>query len=62
MPKAEDHQPTIVRRLLAEGWKNEGGKEHDKFTKAGRKPIFVPRHRWLSPGVARNIAKAAGWN
>lgn len=58
----ETHQPAVVRRLLAEGWTNAGGANHDKFVKAGKAPIFVPRHRTLTPGVARSIARAAGWN
>lgn len=58
----ETHQPNIVRRLLAEGWTNRGGAKHDKFVKAGRAPIIVPRHRTLTTGVARSIAKAAGWS
>lgn len=52
----------VVRRLEAEGWLNEGGGKHDLFRHHGRKGvIIVPRHRRLSPGVARSIAKAAGW-
>lgn len=61
MPLPETHQPTVVRRLLADGWANEGDAKHDKFTKPGRPPIFVPRHRTLTTGVARSIASAAGW-
>lgn len=52
----------IISRLEREGWMNKGGKEHDKFvheTKPG--VIIVPRHTELSPGVARSIAKVAGW-
>ncbi len=52
----------VVRRLEAEDWLNEGGGKHDLFRHPGRKGvIIVPRHRRLSPGVARSIAKAAGW-
>lgn len=52
----------VVRWLEAEGWLNEGGGKHDLFRHPGRKgAIIVPRHRRLSPGVARSIAKAAGW-
>ncbi len=48
------------------GWLNaatRGGAKHDKFAHA-KKPgikIMVPRHNALSLGVARNIARAAGW-
>lgn len=52
----------IVRRLLKEGWTNEGGRKHDIFTHPDFAfPVVVPRHRTLSPGVARSIARAAGW-
>ncbi len=41
------------------------GDEYDALTRGGRRVhrsrIVVPRHRTLSPGVARAIAKAAGW-
>ncbi len=57
----ETSRAKVVRRLIAEGWTNMGGKEHDKFVKAGQPSIQVPRHRTLTPGVARSIAKAAGW-
>ena len=52
----------VVARLEREGWINNGGGSHDIFkhpTTPGR--IVVPRHRELSPGVARSIAKLAGW-
>ncbi len=63
MPKVETSFRAIIDRLVAEGWVSEGGTKHEKFAdpaKPGIK-IMVPRHRVLSPGVARNIAKAAGW-
>jgi predicted RNA binding protein YcfA (HicA-like mRNA interferase family) len=52
----------IIQRLQRDGWINKGGGSHDVFrhtTKSGR--IVVPRHRELSPGVAREIAEIAGW-
>ena len=62
MAKPETTRSKVVARLEAEGWRNEGGGAHDKFTKPGAAfPAMVPRHRTLSPGVARSIAKAAGW-
>ena len=61
MPKVETSRAKIVERLTAEGWQNVGGGSHDKFVKPGRSSIIVPRHRTLSPGVSRSIAKAAGW-
>lgn len=61
MTKVETNRARIVERLTAEGWENTGGGKHDKFRKTGKPSIMVPRHRTLSPGVARSIAKAAGW-
>lgn len=63
MPKPETNRAKIVARLVRDGWASEGGAKHDKFAHA-MKPgvkIMVLRHAGLSPGVARNIAKAAGW-
>ncbi len=61
MPMPETNRRKIVARLEVEGWTNIGGGEHDNFVKAGQRMIQVPRHRELSVGVARSIAKAAGW-
>lgn len=61
MPKFEDDRRKIVSRLESEGWHNIGGGEHDNFVKAGHRKIQVPRHRVVTQGVARSIAKAAGW-
>lgn len=62
MPQIETNTRAIIRRLESEGWVNVGGGKHDKFKKDGVPgAIIVPRHRELSPGVARGIAKAAGW-
>jgi predicted RNA binding protein YcfA (HicA-like mRNA interferase family) len=61
MPKVETSRARVVERLLAEGWQNVGGGKHDKFQKSGHGSIMVPRHRTLTPGVARSIAKQAGW-
>ena len=53
----------IRSRLEHEGWRLERrGGNHDIY----RHPkvsatIMLPRHRTVSPGVARNIARAAGW-
>ncbi len=63
MPKLETSRSKIVARLEREGWENIGGGKHDKFRnpeKPGRL-IIVPRHKVLSPGVCRTIAKQAGW-
>jgi len=60
--KLETSRSRIVSRLLREGWdlvRHGGG--HDVYRHAGKGVVIVPRHRELSPGVARTIAKAAGW-
>jgi predicted RNA binding protein YcfA (HicA-like mRNA interferase family) len=61
MPKVEASRARIVKRLEQEGWTliRHGG-EHDVYRR-GQAVVTVPRHRMLSPGVARSIAKAAGW-
>ena len=62
MPTVETNPKKIAARLEREGWVNSGGGGHDIYrhpVKSGR--IVVPRHRELSPGVARSIAKLAGW-
>jgi len=62
MPELETNTRAVIRRLEREGWTNVGGGKHDKFQKEGvAYSIIVPRHRTLSPGVAKSIAKAAGW-
>ena len=62
MPWVETNRANIVSRLEGEGWIFEGGRNHDKYghpTISGK--IAVPRHRTLTTGVARDIAKKAGW-
>jgi predicted RNA binding protein YcfA (HicA-like mRNA interferase family) len=64
MPKVETNRADVVTRLLRDGWvlaRMSGG--HDIYHRPGHQspPISVPRHRTLSPGVARAIAKVAGW-
>lgn len=63
MPKVETDHRRIVERLSREGWIEEGGSKHAKFSHPARPgaTIMVPRHRTVSPGVARSIARAAGW-
>lgn len=58
----ETNTRKILRRLLKERWITKGVGDHDVFKhpdKQGR--IQVPRHREVSIGVARSIAKIAGW-
>jgi predicted RNA binding protein YcfA (HicA-like mRNA interferase family) len=63
MPAQETNRQKVVARLKQEGWLEEHGREHDKFKHPQRNGrIIVPRHRTLSPGVARQIAKQAGWS
>lgn len=57
----EDSTSKIKGRLQREGWTLEGGTRHDKYKKPGHGSIMVPRHRKVTPGVAKSIAKAAGW-
>lgn len=63
MPKIETSTRKIIARLQSEGWVNVGGGSHDRFVNDQRPGIMivVPRHKELTPGTARSIAKAAGW-
>ena len=63
MPNIETNTKKIVSRLIREGWKSNGGGSHDIYKHPDRPGvrIVVPRHKELSPGVARSIAKDAGW-
>lgn len=63
MPAFETNSRKITQRLLREGWVLKEGGRHSKFTHADRPGalIVVPRHASVSPGVARSIAKDAGW-
>jgi predicted RNA binding protein YcfA (HicA-like mRNA interferase family) len=62
MPTSETNTRKIVARLEREGWVNQGGGKHDIFRHPEQPGmIVVPRHRMQSPGVARSIAKSAGW-
>lgn len=56
----ETNTTLIKARLEREGWELVGGTRHDKYRK-GNDFIMVPRHSRVSPYVARQIAKAAGW-
>jgi predicted RNA binding protein YcfA (HicA-like mRNA interferase family) len=60
--KVETNRARVVSRLQREAWElaRHGG-EHDVFKHPQKGVVSVPRHRVLSPGVARSIAKAAGW-
>jgi predicted RNA binding protein YcfA (HicA-like mRNA interferase family) len=63
MTSLETNRAKIVRRLGTEGWRLlRNGAEHDVYDHASKPGVLtVPRHRTLSPGVARQIARIAGW-
>ena len=63
MATPETSRSRIVARLAREGWTTEGGAKHEKFAHAAKPglKIMVPRHYVVTLGVARSIAKAAGW-
>lgn len=63
MPIIETNTRKIIARLQREGWRNIGGGVHDRFINESKHGLMitVPRHRELTPGTARSIAKAAGW-
>ena len=58
----ETNTAKIKSRLERDGWELAGGTKHDKYRKSGHPPVMVPRHRSVTTGVARSIAKAAGWD
>lgn len=60
--KPETNTAKILKRLEAEGWElyRHGG-DHDIYRHPEKGAISIPRHRTLTPGTARNIAKTAGW-
>jgi predicted RNA binding protein YcfA (HicA-like mRNA interferase family) len=53
----------ILARLTREGWELlRHGADHDPYRHPAHvHPVILPRHRRLTPGVARSIAKLAGW-
>jgi predicted RNA binding protein YcfA (HicA-like mRNA interferase family) len=58
----ETNTAKIIKRLKQDGWYFErAGREHDIYRHPDKGEVQVPRHRTLSPGVARSIAKKAGW-
>ena len=59
----ETNTRKVVARLEREGWLKLHGGNHDEFANAefAGLTLIVPRHKELSPGVARDIAKKAGW-
>ena len=63
MPSSETKTRKIVARLQNEGWTREAGGKHDKYRHRDKPGVLivVPRHAVQSIGVARSIAKSAGW-
>lgn len=59
----ETNTRKVIARLEREGWIQFHGGRHDKFDHVACPEItlVIPRHRELSPGVARDIARKAGW-
>jgi mRNA interferase HicA len=59
----ELNRAKIAARLAREGWVCRHAGNHDIYTHPSRPRVVItlPRHRTVSPGVARNTAKAAGW-
>ena len=58
----ETNRSKVVARLEREGWQALHGGDHDVYKHPARRGrIVMPRHRTLSLGVARVIAKQAGW-
>lgn len=56
---------SVIKRLLAEGWYQAGGKgDHMKFkhpTKPGHVVVPYPR-KDMAIGTLRNIYRQAGWD
>jgi mRNA interferase HicA len=62
MAAPETDRSKVAARLLREGWIVRHGGSHDIFKHPKRRGrLVIPRHRTLSPGVARAIARDAGW-
>jgi predicted RNA binding protein YcfA (HicA-like mRNA interferase family) len=62
-PALELNRQKVAARLEREGWVARHGGMHDIYMHPDkpRQIIVLPRHRTLSPGVARGTAKLAGW-
>jgi predicted RNA binding protein YcfA (HicA-like mRNA interferase family) len=59
----ETNRRKIIMRLERDGWTLRRGGRHDVYQHPSfpDRAIVVPRHTTLSPGVARKIARDAGW-
>jgi predicted RNA binding protein YcfA (HicA-like mRNA interferase family) len=58
----EEKRAEVERFLREQGYQvsREDGR-HTWYTKAGGRPIPLPRHTRISPGVLRDIEKAVGF-
>ncbi|MBV8565706.1 MAG: type II toxin-antitoxin system HicA family toxin [Methylobacteriaceae bacterium] len=62
MARIETNRAEVIRRLERDGWSlQRHGSDHDGYSHPVLGKLWVPRHRRLSPGVARDIAKKAQW-
>jgi predicted RNA binding protein YcfA (HicA-like mRNA interferase family) len=62
MTRIELNRRNVTARLEREGWICHHGGEHDVYKHPEREGrIIVPRHRTLTIGVARDIARKAQW-
>jgi predicted RNA binding protein YcfA (HicA-like mRNA interferase family) len=59
----EQNTKKIERKLKKDGWYlDRNGASHDIYRHPSIPGIItLPRHPKLSPGVAKSIAKKAGW-
>jgi predicted RNA binding protein YcfA (HicA-like mRNA interferase family) len=57
----ETDRAKIIRRLEPEDWELARHGSQHLYRRPDKPVVVVPRHRTLSPGVARAIAKPAGW-
>jgi mRNA interferase HicA len=60
----ETNSAKIRKRLEDEGWYlSRHGASHDIYRHDAKGLMAtIPRHKVVSPGVARQIAKLAGWS
>jgi predicted RNA binding protein YcfA (HicA-like mRNA interferase family) len=62
-PALETNRAKLAARLGREGWIVKNGGSHDLYKHPDRhgQLITLPRHRTVTIGVARAIAKTADW-
>ena len=60
---SETNRRKVAARLARDGWSLVHGGEHNKYTHPDHRDVLIvlPCHRELSKGVARSIARQAGW-